>query len=160
MPEVICSHCRKKLHPPARLAGRKVMCPRCEAVLAVPLSSDSDEEIPSNLPAETGPEEPPLPASARIGIAALVLGCISVLILCLPVVGYASIGLSGIGVPVGLWGLLRARMEGNGMLCRSLTGVVGDFGTRARDYPLAGTVACLLALTLALLPLLMRGSPP
>src|SRR6185437_8383850 len=91
MPEVVCSHCRKKLRPPARLAGRKVTCPRCEAVLTVPLASDSDEEIPTDLAAsETEPQEPPLPASARIGIAALALGCISVLILCLPFVGYAS----------------------------------------------------------------------
>lgn len=164
MPEIVCSYCHKKLRPPARLAGRKVTCPRCEAALTVPLLSDSSEEIPTDIPApETGPEEPPLPASARIGIAALVLGCISVLIMCLPIVGYASIILSGIGVPVGLVGLIRARMEGEGMLCRSLTGGAGSargFGARARDYPLAGTVACVLALTLALLPILMRESPP
>ncbi|HTU23690.1 MAG TPA: hypothetical protein VMG10_36975 [Gemmataceae bacterium] len=163
MPEVVCSHCHKKIHPPDRLAGRRVTCPRCSAVLMVPLLPDSSEEIATDSPAaEIEVQDPPIPSSARMGIVALVLGCVSVLIMCLPVIGYGSIVLSGIGLPVGLWGLFRARMEGDGMLCRSLTGgtgLAGNFGARPRDYALAGVVACLLALTLALLPLLMRGSP-
>ncbi len=163
MPEVVCSHCRKKIHPPDRLAGRRVTCPRCEAVLTVPLLLDSSEEIATDtLAAETEAQDPPMPLSARMGIVALVLGCVSVLIMCLPIIGYASIVLSGVGLPMGLWGLFRARMEGNGMLCRSLTGgvgVAGRFGSRPRDYALAGIVACLLALTLSLLPILMPGAP-
>jgi hypothetical protein len=162
MAVVVCSHCQKKLRPPDRLAGRRITCPRCEAVLTVPFPSGSAEEIEADIPApDNEPEEPPLPAPARIGIVSLILACVSVMIMCLPIVGYVSILLSGIGLPVGLWGLLRARWEGNEMLCRSLTGgagAAGSFGTRARDYPLAGTLACLLALTLALLPILMRGS--
>ena len=164
MPVVVCPHCHKKLRPPDRLAGRRVTCPRCEAVLTVPLPSDSSAEISTPPPApENLSEEPPLPTSARIGIVALGLGCVSVLILCLPIVGYASIVLSGVGVPVALWGLFRAQMEGDGMVCRSLgggAGVAGNFGKRARDYPLAGMVVCLLALILALLPILMPGSRP
>jgi hypothetical protein len=160
MPEVVCPTCRKKLRPPDRLAGKRVTCPRCEAVLTVPLPSDSSEDIPTDIPApETAPEDPPLPSSARIGIVALALGCVSVLIMCLPFINYASIVLSGIGLPMGLWGLLRARMEGNEMLCRSLTGgagIIGSFGMHARDYPLAGIAACLLALALSLLPILMH----
>jgi hypothetical protein len=159
MPVVVCPTCRKKLRPPDRLAGRRVTCPRCEAVLTVPLEPDSSLDIPTNLPApETVPEDPPLPASVRFGIVALLLGCFSILSLCVPFVGYISLVLSSIGLPVAAWGLLRARMEGNDMLHPSAnggTGIVGNFGTRTRDYPLAGLVACLLALVLALLPILM-----
>ena len=165
MPVVDCPHCRKKLHPPDRLAGRRVTCPRCEAVLMVPLLSDSAEELAMEAPTPpppSGPEEPPLPAAARIGIIALMLGCVSVLILCLPYLNYASILLSGIGVFLSLWGLFRSHLEGDTMLSRSLTGGAGagGFGARARDYPLAGIVACLLALTLAVLPILMGGGSP
>lgn len=163
MPVVVCPSCRKKLRPPDHLAGRRVTCPRCEAVLTVPLLPDSSAEVPTDLPAaETEVEEPPLPPAARFGVLALALGCISVLIMCLPFVGYASIVLSGVGLPLGLWGLLRARLEGNEVLCRTLrggAGTAGGFGSRARHYPLAGTAVCLLALALALLPLLMRASP-
>lgn len=162
MAVVVCSHCQKKLRPPDRLAGRRVTCPRCDAVLTVPFPSGSSAEIEMDIPApDDEPQDPPLPAPARIGIVSLILACLSVLIMCLPIVGYVSIILSGIGLPMGLWGLLRARAEGNEMLCRPLTGdngVAGSFGTRARDYPLAGTVACLLTLTLSLLPIFMRGS--
>jgi hypothetical protein len=162
MPEVVCPTCHKKLRPPDRLAGRRVTCPRCEAVLTVPLSTDSDEQIPTDLPApDLEPEDPPLPQSARFGIVALFLGCISILIMCLPIIGYASLILSSVGVPVALWGLLRARYEGNEMIYRSTlggAGIVGSFGKRARDYPVAGIVACLLALVLAIVPIL-SGSP-
>jgi len=158
MPEVVCPTCFKKLRPPDRLAGRRVTCPRCEAVLTVPLSTDSDEQIPTDLPApDLEPEDPPLPKSARFGIIALFLGCISILIMCLPIVGYASLILSSVGVPVALWGLLRAHYEGNEMIYRSTpggAGIVGSFGKRARDYPLAGVVVCLLALVLAIVPIL------
>ena len=162
MPELVCSHCRKKLRPPDHLAGKKVTCPRCEAVLMVPVSSDSsgEIEIPTDLPLpESVPSDPQFPSSARMGIVSLALGCVSVLIMCLPLIGYASIVLSGIGLPMGLWGLLRAHMDGNEMLSHSLpggAGIVGSFGMHARDYPLAGSVACMLALALALLPILMH----
>ncbi|HEY7311385.1 MAG TPA: hypothetical protein VH643_18635 [Gemmataceae bacterium] len=158
MPEVVCPTCCKKLRPPDRLAGRRVTCPRCEAILTVPLSTDSDEQIPTDLPAvDLEPEDPPLPKSARFGIIALFLGCISILIMCLPIVGYASLILSSVGVLVALWGLLRAHYEGNEMIYRSTpggAGIVGSFGKRARDYPLAGVVVCLLALVLAIVPIL------
>lgn len=165
MPEVVCPTCHKKLRPPDRAAGRRVTCPRCEAVLTVPLSTDSDEQIPTDLPApDLEPEDPPLPQSARFGIIALFLGCISILILCLPIVGYASLILSSVGVPVALWGLLRAHYEGHEMIYRSTpggAGIVGSFGKQARDYPLAGVVVCLLALVLAILPILSseKSSP-
>lgn len=118
------------------------------------------ESVEETLPPEKElPEEEPLPMSARIGIVALALGCISVMIMCLPVVGYASIVLSAAGLPLGLWGLLRSRTEGDQTLSHTLTGnaaTAGGFGTRAQHYPLAGVGACLIALALALLPLLFR----
>lgn len=162
MPEVRCPSCRKKIRPPDHLAGKRVTCPRCEAVLTVPVPLDSSQEIaiPSAPPPppQIAPEDAPLPSSARFGIVALVLGCISVLIGCLPFSSYASLVLSGLGLPLGLWGLIRARME-EGILCRSLTGgagITGTFGARTQDYPLAGIAICFVALTLSLVPILMR----
>lgn len=161
MPEIVCTGCRHKIHPPDRLAGRKVTCPRCEAVLTVPLQADSDEELPTSANVsvpETEPEDPPLPAAARYGIIATVLGCVSVMILCLPFIGYASFVLSAIGLPLAIWGWFRAHVEGDTMITRTPNGagIIGSFGTRSSDYPLAGMVACLLALGLALLPILLR----
>jgi hypothetical protein len=159
MPEVVCPTCRKRLHPPDRLAGRRVTCPRCEAVLTVPFDPDSSLEMPTDLPApETVQEEPPLPVSVRFGIVSLLLGCISILSLCVPFVGYIAFVLSGIGLPVALWGLFRAQTDGHQVILTTTgsgTGIVGNFGKRAVDYPLAGLVACLFALVLALLPLLL-----
>jgi hypothetical protein len=159
MPEVRCPSCRKKIRPPDHLAGKRVTCPRCEAVLTVPLLVGSSQEIAlPPPPPQTNPEDSPLPSSARFGIVALLLGCVSGLILCLPFACYASIALSGIGLPIGLWGLIRASME-DGIICRSLTGgagIAGNFGMRAQDYPLAGIATCFLALALALVPILMR----
>jgi hypothetical protein len=160
MPVLVCQKCRKKLRPPDHLAGRRVTCPRCEAVLMVPLESESSPEIPTNLPEpESVPEDPPLPPSVRIGVASLLLGCISILSLCLPFVGYIAIVLSIIGLPVGAWGMYRVLMEGNHPILRSAggtTGIVGNFGTRTLHYPLAGLLACFLAFILALLPIVLN----
>jgi hypothetical protein len=160
MPELRCPSCHKKLRPPDRLAGKRVTCPRCEAVLTVPLVVGSSEEITVPLPPDPQavPEEPPLPSCARFGIIALVLGCVSGLILCLPFASYISIVLSGIGLPIGVWGLLRARME-EGIMCRSLTGgagITGMFGARAQDYPLAGITICFVSFVLSLIPILIH----
>ena len=158
MSAVSCPSCLKKLRVPDHLAGRKVTCPRCDEVLVVPVElPESVEE--TVLPEEDLPEEEPLPTSARVGIVSLALGCISVMIMCLPIVGYASIVLSAAGLPLGLWGLLRSRTDGTQTLSHTLTGsaaTAGGFGTRAQHYPLAGIGACLIALVLSLLPLLFR----
>jgi hypothetical protein len=89
-------------------------------------------------------------------VLSLFLGALSILVLCLPFIGYAALGLSSAGLLVGLWGLLRASSAeaGEG---RALFGGAGGsrhFGQRQQDYPLAGIAACLLALVLALFPLL------
>jgi hypothetical protein len=102
------------------------------------------------------PEVPtPLPGSARLGVAALALGLLAVLVLCLPFLGYVSPILSGLGLLLGLAGLLAAQVKGTGSY--PLAGgaaLAPRFGGRARDYPLAGVGVCLLALALALLPFL------
>jgi hypothetical protein len=162
MPEIVCPSCRKKLRPPARLAGRRVTCPRCDEVLTVPVeASDSDENLFAAVETTPSIEEEPLPLSARLGMGALVLGLASILMLCLPFIGgYASLGLSGMGLLVALSGLVQARTDGSGTLSQSVSGggvgIWGGFGTRARDYPLAGVGACLFALFLALLPSLFH----
>jgi hypothetical protein len=158
MPSVRCPSCRKHLRVPDHLGGRRVTCPKCDEVLVVPVEvPESVEEAP---PADANfPEEEPLPTSARVGILSLVLACISVLILCVPFASYLSVVLSAAGLPLGFWGLYRARTDGTKTLRHALIG--GDapgvgFGTRAEHYPLAGVGACLIALALALLPRLIH----
>ena len=145
MPTIACPCCGHKMRVPDHLAGRRVSCPRCrEAVVA---------------PATASPGAGPLPLPARLGVAALALGLASVLVLCVPVVGYASVALSGAGVALGLAGLLAALAGGRGAPAGPPAGVAGwprRFGARAWEIPLAGLAACLLALALALLPTLTR----
>jgi hypothetical protein len=77
------------------------------------------------------------------------------MVLCLPVVGYVSPFLSGLGLLLGLAGLFDA-LTPSPSPAGEAEEAVRRFGTRAWDYPLAAVAACLLALGLALLPLLFR----
>lgn len=159
MPEVICPSCRKKIHPPERLAGRRVSCPRCEAVLTVPegLSEAIDEACREEEPSHVA--EPPFPPSARLGIISMALGLTSILIICLPLIGRLSIGMSGLGLLLGLGGLVRSRSDSEPLPPRAVAGGQGiwsGFGTRSRDYSLAGVAACLLAIALVVVPDLLR----
>jgi hypothetical protein len=156
---VVCPSCHHKLRPPAHLAGRRVTCPNCLEAVTVPVPA-IPEGVVADLPAAEEPSttDPP-PTPVRLGMAALALGLGSVLVLCLPVIGYLSLALSGVGVLLGLWGWWHALRAGTGTRGGTLvrgSWVRGGFGTRAGDYPLAGIAACLLALTLALLPVLLR----
>ena len=163
---VVCPACRKKLHPPDRLAGRKVTCPKCSEAFVLPDEwPESDENLAAAVSAlapqpDPAVEEVPLPPSARLGLVSLVLGVASILALCLPFIGgYASVVLSGVGLLLALGGLLRSWTDGDKALSHSHAGggkIWGNFGTRARHYPLAGVGACVLALTLALLPSLLH----
>jgi hypothetical protein len=158
MPRISCPSCRKKINPPDHLAGRRVTCPKCDAVIVVPteLMKVVEEAAPVEKPSPN--EEPPFPKSARLGIVSLVMGMVSFLLLCAPAVTYFSIGLSSLGLLLGLGGLFRSRTDSE-QLPPSIAGGVGiyaGFGTRVSHYPLAGMAACLLALFLTCLPMLIQ----
>jgi hypothetical protein len=151
-----CPVCKKKLRIPDHLAGRRVTCPRCGEAVRAP------ERVESHAPEAPAEVETPLPLSSRLGIASLLLGMISVLLACLPFVGSVSPLLSGLGLLLGLGGLVRSLKEGGARAVPLFAGgsqASSGFGARARDYPLAGTVACLLALILVLLPWLRHWPP-
>ena len=157
--------CGQRLRVPDDRAGRRVRCPWCEQPLQVPTEAvpGDDEELGAGPPGAGGevpaPEEEPWPWHARLGAVAAGLGLLSVLGLCLPVVGlYGAVALSGTGLVAGLYALLGALRGGPGQPRRPLaggTGVARGFGARAVDLPLTGVGVCAAALALALLPLLL-----
>ena len=156
---VPCPTCGQRLRVPDDRAGRRVRCPWCEQPLPVPTEAvpGDDEELGAGPPAAGGevpaPEEEPWPWHARLGAVAAGLGLLSVLGLCLPVVGLSeAVALSGTGLVAGLCALLGALRGGPGPPRRRLA---GGFGARAVDLPLAGVGVCAAALALALLPLLL-----
>jgi hypothetical protein len=159
MPEVTCPSCRKKIHPPERLAGRRVVCPRCEAVLVVPAELAKAVEEAAQTESSPPIEDHPFPPSARLGMLSIGLGLASILIMCLPLIGYLSYVMSSIGLLLGLGGLYRSRTDSEPLPPQAVGGGVGiwsGFGTHSRDYPLAGVAACLIALLLSMLPSLLR----
>lgn len=159
MPKINCPTCHKKIRPPDHLAGRRVVCPRCEAVLTVPENLAQAIEEAANVESTSPVEDPPFPPAARLGMISIGLGLCAILIICLPVIGYLSAGLSGIGLLLGLAGLYRSWTDSDPLPPQVAAGGVGiwsGFGTRTRDYPLAGIAACFLALALALVPTLVK----
>jgi hypothetical protein len=154
-----CPACRKGLRVPDHLAGRRVTCPRCEGALEVP-PAETLAEVTAG--AEAPAEEPPVPDvpdwpwPSRFGLFSAGLGLLSVLVLCLPEIGYVAIALSGVGLLLGLWALAGALMKGTPGPGPAVAGggVAGGFGARAIDLPLAGVAASSVALILALLPIL------
>jgi hypothetical protein len=149
MLRVSCPVCGRKLRVPDDLASRRVRCPECEESVRIPLGRGEPEAAPSPT-SFTG--EFPLPA--RLGIASVALGLLSVMVLCLPFVGFAAVGLSGLGMLLGLGGLFTAFGHGTAALGLPAGGARGArrFGEGPLDYPLAGIGACVLALALAILP--------
>ena len=156
MPTVVCPSCQHKLRVPEHLDGRQLICPACNDTVEPPgLEAEylrAVEHATPPGPALSSAAEAPLSLPARLGAVSMFLATLSVLVLCLPYVGYAAPGISGIGLLVGLGGLVCAS-TGSG------AAPAGErrpqrFGERGRDYPLAGIGMCLLALTLALLPFL------
>ena len=99
---VCCPVCSRKLRVPDDLAGRRVCCPRCEEPLRVP----PGEGEPDGAPSPAAFDEFPLPA--WLGMASVALGLLSGMGLCLPFVGLAAVGLSGLGVLLGLRGLFMS----------------------------------------------------
>jgi hypothetical protein len=98
-------------------------------------------------------------ATTRLGVSALVLGLVSMMVLCLPMVGSVSLGLSGLGLVLGLCGLVCSERQGKRRTGHELAGTLrmpALLGDHVLSFPLAGTIVCSLALGLTLLPLLIR----
>jgi hypothetical protein len=158
---VACPFCKRRLHVPEKYAGRKITCPRCgEAVRAL-----LPDESPKDAPIHASAAKPAVaqateaaPLSTRLGLAALILGLLAIMILCVPVFGYASLGLSGIGILLGVSGLLCARKDGMRRVAPPAGEAQGQHALGGSDlsYALAGTMVCLLAAALVLLPFLLR----
>jgi hypothetical protein len=159
-----CPCCGRRLRAPDHLAARQAICPGCKAAIPVPPTDASLEEgiaaagaaAPGPAPEPHEPDVLDLPRHARLGLASVALGLLSVLVLCLPVVGYAAIALSGLGLLLGVYALAAAWLAGAPVTGGPPAGggVAGPFGASAVNYPLAGVGACAVALALALLPLL------
>jgi len=163
---VKCPSCGRGLSIPDHLSGRPTVCPWCSDSVPVPPADLSPEEeavlgtapAPAPIPDLPGTDLRDLPKPSRLGALSAGLGLASVLILCLPFVGYAAIGLSGVGLVLGLYALALARRDGTPATPATAPGGAAGhgLGARAVDWPLAGVAACLVGLGLALWPLLTR----
>jgi len=153
---VPCPTCGRRLRIPDHLLGRRVTCPRCGSGVAVPLR-ETEPPPAAAVSAPDGTDIADWPWFTRLGALSAGLGLVSVLGLCLPLFRYLAPALSGVGLLLGLGALVGAWRESRpaaGAEPGSGIGIEQGFGARARDLPLAGVVACLLALVLALLPML------
>jgi hypothetical protein len=127
--------------------------------MAVPPPETSDATPEPSAGADSDDTLNRLPLFGRLGVVSLGLGLLSVLILCVPVVGYVSPALSGLGLLLGLGALVDyLRGRPGGLRFRTTTGaqVMDGAGGQALHYSLAGTAVSLLALALALLPVLLH----
>jgi hypothetical protein len=150
----VCPSCKRMGCVSEDLAGRRVRCPRCSHTIQIPLSGQTDK-------VETGwtfeSSSRPLTLAARLGLAALTLGLLAVLLMCLPLIGYVSVAVSGGGLVLGLWGLARSIDEDAGEVRKLFGSKAARSAAPSRmavSFPLVGVAVCLLALALALLPLL------
>jgi hypothetical protein len=166
---VACRDCRQKLRVPEGLGGGQVTCPCCGKAVAVPLPNSSPEEARARAAAAAAPSSAGhavgraagdlehAPPATRFGVVALVLGLAAVVVACVPFLGYASFALSGLGLLLGLWGLIHSFGRETGVPKGRAGGPPAvSIGGRAQTYPLAGSLVCLVALLLALLPLLLQ----
>ncbi|HEY8502963.1 MAG TPA: hypothetical protein VIL46_00175 [Gemmataceae bacterium] len=155
-----CPSCGLAQRVREKYAGRKVRCPNCGVGVRVPEPEEVPEAAVASPPAAglvAFRTADPLSPPARLGVFALGLGLVAVLLLCVPVVGYVSPGVSGVGLLLGLAGLVRSWLDRRrgGRLPSEGVQMPDFFGERTLSFPAAGTAACALALTLALLPLLV-----
>jgi hypothetical protein len=137
-------------------AGRRIICPRCSRPVRVPLHfrGDVDDDM-LGAPEQVEEEPIPLPHSTHFGIASLTLATVSVLVLCIPVVGHLSFALSGLGLLLGLIGLVTYSPPERSAPGRHSSRPQRDFlgmDLYARNFPWLGIVACLLAIGLAAAP--------
>ena len=95
--------------------------------------------------------------STRLGIVGLAMGLVAILILCVPILGYVSLGLCGMGMMLGVAGLYSARKDGVRQAdCAGGVEELNPLGNRELNYPLGAILVCLLVTTLTLLPFLLR----
>jgi hypothetical protein len=155
---VACPHCKRRLNVPEKYAGRRVTCNGC--LQPVRVASPEEPARKALVPMSSRSASASEPAdttalSTRLGIGALALGLVGIMVLCVPVFGYVSLGLSGVGLILSVSGLACAHKE-RGL--RISSPAAAGFqppnlpARRELTYPLAGIGVCLLAATLALLP--------
>lgn len=156
---VVCGACRYKLKVPSRLAGRRVTCPKCgHAVQAPEVEPPSPEKEAKAAPADPTLTVPEIPLSTtdRLGRAAMMLGLLSILIICVPQLFWLCVSLSGVGLIMSMCGVLANLAKD---ITRRLGGKVPVAKSR-RDlpvsYPIAGATVCTIALALILLPWLRQ----
>jgi hypothetical protein len=160
---VACPNCKREIPVAEGQSGRWFVCPRCNETVFIPGPEDPPERARAlNEPVDPEAEEAPVVFSPadRLGITALVLGTVSVLILCIPFVGLAAFALSSAGLTIGLRGLYVARRDQppagtRAARKRRRKGRAREFPV---NYPLAGIVACLIALLLAFIPFLISSN--
>jgi hypothetical protein len=157
MPKIACHSCHKRIRIPEHLGRHQFMCPHCNKAIVVPTELVKAVNEAVRVTSTSSNQDRPFPLAARLGILSLVLGMISFFLLCAPIGNYLSISLSSVGLLLALGGLFRARTGSESLppSVASGVGLWGGFGTRVRDYPLAGMVACFVALFLTLLPTLL-----
>ncbi|MBN9518901.1 hypothetical protein J0H58_10345 [bacterium] len=61
---VVCANCQTRLNAPDAAAGKKVKCPKCQAVMAVPAAAEPPPPAASGTPFDFGGGSPPPPRSA------------------------------------------------------------------------------------------------
>ena len=152
---VTCPSCDRKMLVSEKHAGRRVMCPRCDRPVRVPLHFNPEDEDTLGALEQVEEEPLPLPRSTHLGIAALTLATVSVLVLCVPIVGYVAFALSGLGLLLGLAGLVTYNPPEEDPRDRRRSRRSRDFlglDLYARSFPWLGIVACLLAIGLAIIP--------
>lgn len=151
-----CPSCGKRLRAPDAAAGRRMMCSRCDEAVRVPeAKAPADEGPVESEPPDPGLKET-LATPEGLGAASLFLGVLSVPVLCVPFLGYASLAASGLGFLLGVAALLRS-LSGGGRGGRQPV-LTGDLvGVQPRRFPLAGVAVCLVSFVLALLPLVHPG---
>ena len=95
----VCQSCGHKLRLPEASADQRFLCPRCGGVSPIP----DDKPGPRTVHRAAGPETAAnIPALEGIAIG---LGLLSIVLLCIPLVGYLAFLFSGIGL------LLASRAE-------------------------------------------------
>jgi hypothetical protein len=140
------------------------MCPRCDRPVRVPLHFDPEDESALGAVDFVEEEPLPLPRSTHFGVASLALAAVSVIVLCIPVIGYyGSLALSGLGLLVGLIGLVTYKAPDEDPRDRrrsrphqELLGV----DLYARGFPWLGILACLVGIALTVLPFVREWHAP